>query len=57
MSAEGELTQVFVLRLKEKYIGVEFQGTVTGIANFGLFVQIERYLLEGLIRFDESHVS
>ena len=52
-SAERELKQVFVLRLLQKRIGDRFQGTVTGIANFGLFVQIERYLLEGLIRFDE----
>jgi len=53
-SAERELRQVKVLQLLEdKHVGDEFKGVVTGITNFGLFVQLETYLAEGLVRFQD----
>jgi ribonuclease R len=51
-AAERELKLVLVLRLLEKRLGDEFGGVVTGVANVGVFVQLERYLLEGLLRFE-----
>ena len=33
-------------------IGEEYTGVVTGITNFGIFIQLERYLIEGLIRYE-----
>jgi ribonuclease R len=52
-SAERELRQVKVLQLLEDHVGQDYDGVVTGIVNFGLFIQIQEYLVEGLVRFDE----
>jgi ribonuclease R len=50
--AERELRQVKILELLQKHIGDEFLGVVTGITNFGIFVQLQTYLNEGLIRYE-----
>ena len=50
--AERELRQVKVLELLKNHVGDEFLGVVTGITNFGIFVQVQTYLVEGLIRYD-----
>jgi len=52
-AAERELKLVLVLRLLEKHLGEEFEGTVTGVANPGVFVQLDRFLVEGLLRFGD----
>lgn len=51
--AERELRQVKILTLLENHIGDEFAGVITGITNFGLFVQIQAYLVDGLIRYED----
>ncbi|HTW95399.1 MAG TPA: ribonuclease R [Tepidisphaeraceae bacterium] len=51
--AERELRKVKLLELLEKHIGEDFSGVVTGITNFGLFVQLSAYLIEGLIRYED----
>jgi ribonuclease R len=51
--AERELRQVKVLELLEKHIGDEFDGVVTGITGFGIFIQLRRYLIDGLIRYED----
>jgi ribonuclease R len=51
--AERELRQIKVLELLKGHIGDEFAGVVTGITNFGIFVQIREYLIDGLIRYEE----
>src|SRR5687767_11647493 len=50
--AERELRQVKLLELMQKNIGAEFLGVVTGITNFGIFIQIQQYLVDGLIRYE-----
>ena len=50
--AERELRQVKLLELLQKHVGEEFTGVVTGITNFGLFVQLQPYLIDGLIRYE-----
>jgi ribonuclease R len=52
-AAERELKLVFILKMLEKRIGDQFAGIVTGIANIGAFVQIEHYLIDGLLPFDQ----
>jgi ribonuclease R len=52
-AAERELKLVYVLRLLEQHVGDEFEGIVTGVTNFGVFVQLPRYLVEGLLRFSD----
>jgi ribonuclease R len=51
--AERELRQVKVLELLKGHIGDEFDGVITGITNFGIFVQIREYLIDGLIRYEQ----
>jgi ribonuclease R len=50
--AERELRQVKLLELLQHHIGDEFMGVVTGITNFGIFIQIQTYLIDGLIRYE-----
>lgn len=52
-SAERELRQVKVLQLLGGKIGEDFDGVVTGITNFGIFIQLTEYLIEGLIRYED----
>lgn len=51
--AERELRQVKILELLQKKLGEEFAGVVTGITNFGIFVQLQTYLIDGLIRYED----
>jgi ribonuclease R len=34
-------------------VGDDFKGVVTGITQFGIFVQIQEYLIDGVIRFED----
>ncbi|MCH7526377.1 MAG: VacB/RNase II family 3'-5' exoribonuclease, partial [Planctomycetes bacterium] len=51
-AAERELHLIKVLRLLEDRVGDVLTGIVTGVTNFGIFVQLNEYLIEGLIRFE-----
>jgi ribonuclease R len=51
--AERELRQVKILELMQTHIGEEFVGVVTGVTSFGIFIQLQQYLIEGLIRYPE----
>ncbi|MEM7623411.1 MAG: VacB/RNase II family 3'-5' exoribonuclease [Planctomycetota bacterium] len=53
-SAERELRQLLVLQLlSEKHIGDEFGGVVTGVTPRGVFVQIDRFLADGMIKKED----
>jgi ribonuclease R len=51
--AEKELRQVKILSLLQKHVGEDFNGVVTGITNFGVFVQLSFYQVDGLIRYED----
>ena len=51
--AERDLRTVKLLQMLSKRVGQDMLGVVTGIANFGVFVQCERFLVEGLIRAED----
>ncbi len=51
--AERELRQVKILELMKGHIGEQFVGVVTGITNFGIFIQIQQYMIDGLIRYED----
>ena len=38
--------------LYEKHLGDDFAGIITGFSSQGFFVSLERFLVEGLVRFD-----
>ncbi len=52
-SAEHELRTVKVLQLLTEQVGEEFEGVVTGVTNFGMFVQHPKYLIDGLLRMED----
>lgn len=52
-AAERELRNFLVLQLLEKHVGDEFPGTVTGVTGSGLFVQIDKFVVEGMIRLPD----
>jgi ribonuclease R len=51
--AERELRTVKVLQFLAGHLGDIEDGVVTGVTNVGLFVQLRRYLVDGLVRFDD----
>ena len=52
-NAERELRAVKVLSLLSEHIGDVIDGVVTGVNNFGIFIQSTRFLVEGLIRISD----
>jgi ribonuclease R len=48
--AEQSLRQFLVLQLLTTHLGESFPGIVTGVTNAGVFVQIEKYLADGMIK-------
>lgn len=52
-AASEELREVLVLEFLAGKVGEGFTGVVTGVANFGIFVQSSRFLIEGLIRVED----
>ena len=46
---EREITKLKLLRYFENRIGSIFDGVITGIQEYGFFVQLNEYLLEGLV--------
>jgi ribonuclease R len=48
--AERELTTVLILQMLSKKIGEELDCVVTGLTNFGVFVQCRKFGIEGLIQ-------
>jgi ribonuclease R len=51
--AEKELTTVLILQMLNKKLGDELDGVVTGLTGFGIFVQSEKFGIEGLIRLED----
>jgi ribonuclease R len=47
--AEREYIRVMALRFLSTKIGRNYSGVVAGVASVGLFVEIERYLIDGLV--------
>ncbi|MEJ2647551.1 MAG: ribonuclease R [Sedimentisphaerales bacterium] len=52
-NAENELKTVLLLQMLSKKIGNELDCVVTGLTNFGVFVQCKKFGIEGLIRMED----
>ncbi|MBN2718429.1 MAG: RNB domain-containing ribonuclease, partial [Deltaproteobacteria bacterium] len=52
-AAETELRLVLVLQFLQEKTGELFNGIVTGVTDFGLFVQHPKFLIEGLVRLQD----
>jgi ribonuclease R len=51
-AAERELRDVLVLQLLAGRLGEVCDGVITGVTNFGLFIQLPRYGIDGLVRLE-----
>ncbi len=52
--AERELREFLVMQfLHEHHLGDEFAGVITGMMNNGVFVSIDRFLVEGKVRWQD----
>ncbi len=51
--AEDELRTVKILQMLSKRIGEDMLAVVVSVTNFGMFVQCEKFLIEGLIRSED----
>ncbi len=51
--AERELRTVKILQLLSEHVGEKFRGVITGVTNFGMFIQHPRFLIDGLVRLDQ----
>ena len=47
--AERELTKVKLLVLLQQHVGQVLDGLITGVEEFGLFVQSKKFLIDGLV--------
>jgi ribonuclease R len=48
-SAERELKTILILQMLTKHVGDTLEGVVSGLTNFGVFVQCIKYGIEGMI--------
>ncbi len=56
--AERTLRDFLVMQfLKENHLGDEFPGVVTGVTGGGVFVSIERFLVEGMVKMEDMPSS
>ncbi len=49
-SAEREYTKLKSLEYISKRVGNSYEGIISGVTSFGIFVELSRYLIEGLVR-------
>ena len=53
--AEREILQVKKLRFMEDKLGEIFDGVISGVASFGVFVELREFFVEGLIHVTSLH--
>lgn len=53
VEAERESTKYFQTLFVQDHIGEEFTGTVSGIAEFGLFVKMDENYCEGMVPMND----
>lgn len=51
--AEKELRAIKVLELLQSRVGENFKGVVTSVTKFGIFIQLQAYLIDGLVRYED----
>lgn len=50
-SAERESDTLFLLRYLERHAGEAFAGTITGVSEFGCFVELDELMVSGLVHY------
>ncbi len=49
MEAEREIADLKKAQFMEDKVGEEFDGVISGVTSFGVFVELKEYLVEGLV--------
>ncbi len=49
MEAERDVVELKKLQYMQKHVGEQFDGFITGVTNFGFFVELEELFVEGLV--------
>jgi ribonuclease R len=49
VEAEREFLDIQKTRLMEPHVGKSFSGVISGVTNFGFFVQLDEFFVEGLV--------
>lgn len=49
MEAERDVIEMKKLQFMQKHVGDQFDGYITGVTNFGIFVELEELFVEGLV--------
>ncbi|MFW6214725.1 MAG: ribonuclease R [Alkalispirochaetaceae bacterium] len=49
VAAEREYTKIKSLEFLSRRIGNSYEGVISGVTSFGIFVELSRYLIEGLV--------
>lgn len=50
VQAEREAIKILQIQFLERHIGDIFKGIISGITEYGLYVEITKYLIEGMVR-------
>ena len=53
VKAERQVQSIKKARFMEKFVGQEFDGVISSVAKFGVFVLLRQYDVDGLVRIDE----
>lgn len=53
VKAERQVQSIKKARFMEKFVGQEFDGMISSVAKFGVFVLLREYDVDGLIRLDD----
>ncbi len=54
-SAERDILSLYRARFMEDKLGEEFEGFITGVTSFGLFVELNEFYVEGLVHLTTMH--
>ena len=54
-SAERDILSLYRARFMEDKLGQEFEGFITGVTSFGLFVELNEFYVEGLVHLTTLH--
>ncbi len=53
VKAERQLISIKKARFMKKFLGEEFEGYISGVAKFGVFVSLREYDIDGLVKIDD----
>jgi ribonuclease R len=55
VSAEREAIKILQIQYLESSVGEQFWGIISGISEYGLYVEIQENLIEGMVRLKDLH--